>query len=67
MVNLMILHLLIIPIAISGIAHNCEGCESKGHLVNSLVTKINSLSLQVKKLQRDKLYSTTKSSTVTWR
>ena len=44
----------------------CEDCDSKGHLVSSLVNKINCLSIQVKKLQGDRLYST-RSSTFTWR
>ena len=46
----------------------CEDCVSKGHLVNSLVKKLNTLSIRVNKLQqRDKLYNSTRSTNFTWR
>ena len=45
----------------------CEDCVSKRHLVNSLVKKVNSLSILVNKLQNDKLYNSTRSTNSTWR
>jgi len=45
---------------------DCNKCADKSHLINALVRKVNSLSLQVKKLKREKLFSS-KSSHFTWR
>ena len=36
---------------------DCDKCADKSHLINALVRKVNSFSLQAKKIKHEKLFS----------
>lgn len=46
---------------------SCSGCTGKQELINSLVSKVNSLTLRNQTLSREKMFNSVKSSTFTWR
>ena len=45
---------------------HCAACEDKSHLIDSLTTKLNSLTLRYKRANREKVFSRVKGSIFTW-